>query len=99
MKVALVLAIYKRHDLEKIVLDNFRRQSKKFGFEIIVAGSEGETSKRLAKGCHYIEVENDPLSDKHNELIKKAKELDVDGVVLMGSDDIVNDEFWTWIYE
>lgn len=98
MKIALIVAIYKRHDLEKIVLDRFRKQSKKFGFDIIVAGSEGDSSKKIAKGCHYIEVENSPLSNKHNAMLVKAKELDVDGVVLMGSDDMVSDSYFDWIY-
>jgi hypothetical protein len=99
MKLALIIAIYKRHDLERIVLDNFNRQSEKFGFEIIIAGSEGEVSKELAKGCHYIEVENNPLSDKHNVMLQVAKNLNVDGVVLMGSDDLVSDSFWSNIYK
>lgn len=99
MKLALIIAIYKRHDLERIVLDNFKRQAEKFGFEIIIAGSEGEVSKELASGCHYIEVENNPLSDKHNAMLQVAKDLNVDGVVLMGSDDLVSDSFWTNVYK
>lgn len=98
MKLALIIAIYYRHDLEKIVLDSYRKQSKKFGFEIIIAGSEGEISQEIAKGCHYIEINNYPVSAKHNSMLAKAKELNVDGVVLMGSDDIVNDGFWENIY-
>ena len=99
MKLALIIAIWKRHDLEKITLDRFREQSKKFGFDIIVAGSEGKVSKRLAKSCHYLEVENKPVSNKHNAMITKAKELNVDGVVLVGSDCLLNDEYWEHIYK
>jgi len=98
MKIALVIAVWKRHDLEKIVIDSYIEQSKKFGFEIIIAGSEGSLSKKLAKGCHYVEVLNTPLSNKHNALIKKAKSLNVDGVVLMGSDDLVSNAYWEWVY-
>lgn len=98
MKIALIIAVYKRHDLTKIALDNFRAQSKKYGFEIIVAGSEGNVSRQLANGCHYIEVPNQPLSDKHNAMVNKAKELNVDGIVLMGSDDIVSDSYFDWVY-
>ena len=98
MKIALIIAVWKRHDLEKIVIDSYIEQSKKFGFEIIIAGSEGARSKRLAKGCHYLEVDNSPLSKKHNEMLLKAKELDMDGVVLMGSDDLVSDSYWEWVY-
>ena len=60
MKIGLAIGVYKRHDLEKIVIDNYKEQSKKYGFEIIIAGSEGAASKKLAKDCHYIEVENNP---------------------------------------
>lgn len=98
MRIALIIAIWKRHDLECVVIENFKRQQKKFGFDIIVAGSEGDLSKKIAEGCYYIEVKNYPVSDKHNQLIQKAKELKADGVVLMGSDDIVNDNFWEHIY-
>ena len=97
MKNALLICVYKRHDLEKIVLENFKRQSKKFGFEIIVVGSEGILSKQLAEGCHYVESENFPVSNKHNKGLEKAKELNAKGVILMGSDDIVSDSYFEFI--
>jgi hypothetical protein len=99
MKLALILTIFKRHDLEKLVIERFKEQSKKFGFEIIIAGSEGEVSQSLANGCNYIEIDNYPVSRKHNATLEVAKELDVDGVVLFGSDDFVNDGFWEFIYK
>ena len=99
MKLALIVAIWKRHDLEQITLDRFREQSIKFGFEIIVAGSEGKVSKNLAKRCHYIEIENNPVSNKHNAMLTKAKQLNVDGVVLVGSDCLLSDGFWKHIYK
>lgn len=80
------------------MINRFIEQSKKFGFSIVIAGSEGEISKEIAKGCHYIEIANRPVSDKHNSMIAKAKELDCDGMVLMGSDDIVDDNYWKFIY-
>ena len=97
MRLALVTCIWNRHDLEKIVIDRFKEQSKRFGFELIVAGSEGKSSQEIANGCHYIEIENYPLGRKHNALITKAKELDVDGVVLFGSDDIVSDSYFEFL--
>jgi len=99
MKLALILAVYKRHDLERIVLERLVNQSKKYRFEIIVAGSEGELSKGLCKDCHYIEVENFPVSNKHNALLEKAKDLNVDGVVLLGSDDLLSDGYFDWVYK
>lgn len=98
MKIALITPIWQRPDLTKIVLEDYRRQSKKYGFEIIVAGSEGDKSRKLCNDLHYIEVLNTPLSAKNNSLVKKAKELAVDGLVMMGSDDLVSDSFWELIY-
>ena len=98
MKLALIIAVYNRTDLESVVLNRFKKQSVKYGFEIIVAGSEGDISKGIAEGCHYIEVENNPVSKKHNAMLTKAKELKVDGVCLFGSDDMVNDAYFDYIY-
>lgn len=88
---AIIVAIYDRPELTKIVLDYYREKSKKYGFEVIVVGSEGEKSRRLAKGFHYVEVPNSPLSYKNNYMVWKAKELNVDGVILIGSDDLLSD--------
>lgn len=97
MKTALVVCIYNRHDLESIVLENFKRQSKKYGFDVIVVGSEGDFSRSLAKGCIYIEHPNNPVSDKHNAGFAKAREIGADGVILMGSDNIVNDNYFDFV--
>ena len=97
MKLALVVCIYNRHDLEAIVLENFKRQSKKYGFDVIVVGSEGDVSRSLAKGCIYVEHANNPVSDKHNAGVLKAREIGCNGVILMGSDDIVSDNYFDFV--
>ena len=97
MKNVLVICVYKRHDLERIVIENFKKQSQKFGFEIVIVGSEGVLSQKLAEGCHYVECENFPVSKKHNTGLEKAKELNAKGVILMGSDDIVSDSYFEFI--
>ena len=97
MKLALILTVWKRHDLERIVIEQFKKQAKKYGFIIVVAGSEGEVSQSLANGCEYIEIENYPVSRKHNACIKRCKELNVDGVMLFGSDDFITDEYFDFI--
>ena len=94
--IAVLLCVYKRHDLEEIVINRLKKQSEKFGFEIVVVGSEGEKSKSLAKNCHYVECENYPVSFKHQKGLDKCKELGVDGVVVIGSDDICCDNYWKW---
>lgn len=97
MRNALIICVYKRHDLERIVIENFKRQSQKFGFDVIIVGSEGILSKQLADGCHYVECENFPVSNKHNKGLEKAKELNAKGVILMGSDDLVSDSYFEFI--
>lgn len=98
MKIALIITLWKRHDLEKIVVSNFKNQSQKFGFEIICVGSEGDISKGIADGCHYIEAPNTPLSYKHQAGLNYAKDMGVDGVIVMGSDDIATDDYFKWVY-
>lgn len=97
MRNALIICVYKRHDLERIVIENFKRQSQIFGFDVVIVGSEGVLSKQLAEGCHYVESENFPISNKHNKGLEKAKELNAKGVVLMGSDDLVSDSYFEFI--
>ena len=89
MKLALITTIWKRPELTKIVLDYYKQFPK---LELICVGSEGEKSKQLAEGWHYVEYKNYPVSEKHNQALKKAKELKVDGVILIGSDDLMSKE-------
>jgi hypothetical protein len=89
MKIAIITTLWKRHDLTKIMLNYYKEVAKPMGYELICAGSEGDISRELADGWHYIETENYPVSEKHNKLLEKAKELKVDGVVLIGSDDLL----------
>jgi hypothetical protein len=97
-KLVFIIAIYQRHDLTKIVLDYYRKLSKKYGFTVVVAGSEGQISKDLAKGLVYIETENNPLTAKNNAMMLKAKEFNPDAVVLLGSDDLICENVIRWYY-
>ena len=96
--IVFIIAIYKRHDLTKIVLDYYRKLSKKYGFKIVVAGSEGQISEKLAKGFVYIEVPNEPLTEKNNAMMLKAKSFNPDAVVLLGSDDLICENIIRWYY-
>jgi len=91
MKIGVLVTVWKRHDLAKIVIKSLLEYKKRYDLEIIVVGSEGEKSEKLAKGCHYIESPNLPVSNKHNAGLAKFKELDLDGMILLGSDNFVNE--------
>ncbi len=98
MKLAIIISIWQRHDLTKIVFDYYRELTKGYDIEIIIAGSEGEESAALAEGFNYIEVPNYPLSEKNNALLEKAKGLNVDGVILLGSDDFIDRNILDFYY-
>ena len=88
-KLVFIIAIYKRHHLTKQVLAYYKNLKKKYGFEIVVAGSEGDVSRKIANGCHYIETPNFPIAEKNNAMMLEAKKFNPDAVVLLGSDDFI----------
>jgi hypothetical protein len=94
-----IIAIYKRPELTKIVLDYYRKKSKQYGFKVVIAGSEGAQSKKLAKGFDYIEVPNFPISEKNNKMMQRAKVHNPDAVVLLGSDDFICDNVIQFYYD
>jgi glycosyltransferase involved in cell wall biosynthesis len=92
-RLAVIIPFYKREQITNICFKHIADQSKRLGFDVITAGSEGEKSQKLAKkhGLKYLEVNNSPLSSKLNELIKACKAYD--GVIISGSDDFFSDSF------
>ena len=90
-KLAVILPIYKREEITSLCFEHLLYQSKRFGFDVFVVGSEGEKSENLVKkfGFNYVEFENNPLSEKLNAILKYVKGYD--GVILMGSDNFLSD--------
>lgn len=95
MRIAIVTGIWKRHNIFKMFakgVKHIEENIKDVELITIVAGSEGKESKKLVEsyGFHYIEMPNQPLSNKMQSTIKKAYELKVDYVICMGSDDVLS---------
>lgn len=90
IKPVIVTGMWKRPEVFKI----FGQHYKDLGIDVIVAGSEGKESEKLAKkyGFHYIEIENHPLATKMNATTLKAKELGYTHVICVGSDDLLSKE-------
>ena len=88
--VALV-PLWRRHELARIVLSRLHRQ----GIPVVCVGSEGETSERLARECgaDYIEADNSPLGGKFNAGLAHARRAEPDAVLVLGSDNLVTDEY------
>lgn len=99
IKLAIVTGVWGRPEvfelfsqgIENLLEWNEGNESMKIQIEVIVAGSEGMTSKKMvtSKGYHYIEIKNDPLATKMNSTILAAKELNCSHVLCVGSDDII----------
>lgn len=92
MDIACVTAIWKRRDLERRVLEYWRKlRVDGINFKLVVVGSEGYASMAITPcDATYVEAPNTPLSMKWNYGIQAARLLDVDAVLTFGSDNIIN---------
>lgn len=94
MKLAIVTAVWQRHEIFEMFAKGIHELEKLKGIEIvtIVAGSEGYKSKTLVEkhNFHYIEMPNQPLAEKVNAPLLMAKAMNVDYVLCLGSDDIIH---------
>lgn len=93
MKIALVIPVYRRPELTKIVLEHYAELANRYNLVLVAVGSEGEVSRKLCEssGFIYIEHRNRPLSLKVTALFKEARKHNVDGVVWVGSDDLMSE--------
>lgn len=90
-KLAIILPIYKREEITTLCLKHLKYQSDRYGLDVFVVGSELDKSREIVRsfGFNYYEYENNPLSSKLNYILSKTKNYD--GVILMGSDNFIND--------
>lgn len=102
LKIAIVSAVWKRPEVFELFAKGIKILKQETPIEIIViiSGSEGERSKTMVEkhGFIYIEVPNEPLATKVNATTLKAKEMNVDFVLCIGSDDIITPELMK-VYE
>lgn len=88
-KIAVLIPFFGRETITKLCFNRLKSQSKRYKFDVITVGSEGEKSKELAEsfGFKYYEAPNDPLSHKLNAGMQECKKYD--GVIVLGSDNFV----------
>lgn len=104
LKIGIVSAMWRRPDLTDIVFSHMaalRREVAPFlDLVPVVAGSEGAASRALAekRGFGYVEAANAPLGAKWNAALSLLRESDVDGVVVLGSDDLLNTRFFETLH-
>src|SRR3989339_446404 len=96
-RLVFLTAIWKRYKLTDFVLNYynnlFARNTDLFEFHFVVVGSEGQTTKDSVTkfNFHYCEAPNSPLSHKWQAGLDMVKSLDPDALLIVGSDDLIND--------
>jgi hypothetical protein len=91
--LVVITCLWQRPEVASLVLARLRAQ----GMRVVAVGSEGDVSRKLAEshGARYIEHENQPLGAKWNRALRAAQAFAPLGVVVLGSDNMVND----WLFE
>jgi hypothetical protein len=109
IKLAIVTSIWGRPEIVELFMkgvDELRKNCPEFDIQVVVSGSiqDEERIKYKGKefGCllnntksffKYIEIPNEPLAAKVNATTYACRNLDVDYVMCVGSDDIMSPEF------
>ena len=102
--VVVYTCLWQRPVLSDFVFGHYAGQRERLlrehnvALELYVVGSEGNHSASLAKkhSAGYVEHMNNPLGAKHNYGLSALKEKipHLDAVVVVGSDDVLNDRFF-----
>ena len=85
-RLAIILPFYKRPEITKICFENLQRQSVKYGVDVFASGDDMSI---VPNELNFIGFNNNPLSNKINNLIQYTKAYD--GVIILGSDDFISD--------
>lgn len=100
--VAIVTAIWKRHELTGIILNYYNELKKEIPNLVLIAvGSEGDVSRKLAEdnGWNYVEASNAPLSQKWNKVFGEVVKYNVIGAIGIGSDDLLSKKVIQYILD
>jgi len=96
MKIAIITAIWQRPEITEYVLAYYKNIIECFkgdiNIKMFIAGSESGKSKNLSEkyGAEYVEIPNTPLAAKLNASLLLSKQWKPDGVLCIGSDDLVS---------
>lgn len=94
-KVAIITAMWKRPEVFELfghAVNALISDVTEVDFEVFCVGSEGETSRNLARsfGFDYIEHSNDRLGEKWGACVEFAAKSDPNYYLMMGSDDVMD---------
>lgn len=95
-KFVILTCVWQREGVTNIFLSYFSKLRKALApnviIDLVAVGSEGDQSKRLVEnyGFEYLEYPNKPVSKKWEHGINSVKSLEFDGLIIMGSDDLID---------
>ena len=99
--LVLLTCVWGRPQLTEIVLSYYQKLRTQLAGQVnlvlLAVGSEGNASRTLCESFDfdYVEHPNLPLSDKWEAGLKAARQFEPDGVVTIGSDDLVSASLFT----
>jgi tetratricopeptide (TPR) repeat protein len=95
-KIVIYTCVWPISELTRIVLSYYsglkKELSGKIQLELLAVGSEGDASRKLCEDCgfDYFEYANQTLSAKWEYGINRCADYDPDGVIIVGSDDLIS---------
>lgn len=91
MRLGILTAVWGRYEVFDIFKKGIERikEHTDIEIEVVAVGSEGKKSANACREYHYVPFKNKPLSNKWNAGMLKMKELNVDYVLCLGSDDLI----------
>lgn len=98
--LCLFTVTYKRPELTDYVLNHYKNIKNQIehlcNLKMICVGSDGLLGKKIAENneFEYLEYQNNPVSQKHNFAASACKKYNPDGIIYVGSDDIMSIEFF-----
>lgn len=95
MKIVVLTCVWKRPNITKIFLEQFKAlqayNPSEFELELVVVGSEAKSKEIVTPyTTHYIHYKNLPLGKKWNAGLAYCESLDFDVLLALGSDDIIS---------
>lgn len=100
-RIAITTPLWKRHHIFQMWCDAVNRLRREAEEEIIpiAVGSEGEKSYEICRknDIIYAEHSNDDMSGKFNKRLQIAKRFAPDGLIMLGSDDLMSTETYHFI--
>ena len=105
LNLVMLTCVWKRPKLTKIIMSYYSKLKEEVrdtvNLEFVAVGSEGKKSRTICEdaGFHYYEYENQPMSKKWQHGLEMTEKFNPDGVIIMGSDDIITKEIINFYVE